>query len=104
MDNEELEKRLKWFEKKYGPYIETKGISNYKNLFRKPTRYEWVILLMMTLAVFMSIAYKIDIQNCVNFYEENIIEIYKIKIGLDNETNSGIFEEDLMKSVELEKS
>ena len=63
MDNQELEKRLKWYETKYGPYIEKRGIDNWKNLFRKPNLLEWTILIMLILAIFMGYAYMQDIKS-----------------------------------------
>lgn len=60
MEKEELEKRLKWYEKKFGPYIEKRGLHNWKNLFRWPTMYEWVIFGMIILSLFMYWAWNHD--------------------------------------------
>lgn len=64
MDKKELEKRLIWYEKRYGPYIEKRGLKNWRNLFRKPTISEWTILVMLILAMFMGWAYQIDTAQC----------------------------------------
>lgn len=71
MEIAELEKRLKWYEKRYGPYIEKKGFHNWKNLFRKPTMYEWVILSMLILGIFMAWAYNRDTQLCRELIKES---------------------------------
>jgi hypothetical protein len=60
----ELETRVKWYEKKYGSYIEKRGLHNWKNLFRKPNNYEWTILFMILMALFIGWAYQIDTQQC----------------------------------------
>ena len=64
MDNEELNKRLSWYSKRYGPYIEKRGLKNWRNLLRKPTVYEWTILFMIIMAYFMSWAYQVDTATC----------------------------------------
>ena len=64
LSKEELEERINWYEKKYGPYIEKKGIHNWKNLFRKPTLNEWVILILMITGLFMGWAYSRDTALC----------------------------------------
>lgn len=63
MDEIELKKRLVWYEKKYGPYINKRGPQNWKNLFRKPTLQEVIILVLLAMAIFMALAYQQDIQN-----------------------------------------
>lgn len=60
----ELLKRTHWYEKRYGPYIEKKGIKNWKNLFRKPTFSEWIILAMLIGLGFVAWAYQRDIAAC----------------------------------------
>ena len=71
MDNQELEKRVEWYEKRYGPYVEKKGLHNWKNLFRKPNLYEIIILVMLLSSFFLLWAYKNDIQSCWSYVEEN---------------------------------
>ena len=66
----ELLKRVLWYEKKYPPYIEKKGLHNWKNLFRKPTLYECVILIMLLMALFMWWAYSHDMEVCREIVEE----------------------------------
>jgi len=64
LTREELEKRVKWYDKNYGPYYETRGLHNWKNLFRKPTNYEWLILVIIILIIFAGFAYNSDIKTC----------------------------------------
>jgi len=64
LSRDKLMKRAYWYEKKYGPYIEKKGLHNWKNLFRKPTLYECVILIMLLMALFMWWAYSHDMEEC----------------------------------------
>jgi hypothetical protein len=67
MDTEEigkLQKKVEWFEKKYGPYIESRGLHNYKNLFKKPTSTDWIILFMIAGLLFVSWAYLEDTKVC----------------------------------------
>jgi hypothetical protein len=59
-----LQHKLEWFEKKYGPYIEKRGLKNWKNLFRKPTLNEGVILIMIIMGMFMGWAYQQDTEGC----------------------------------------
>lgn len=69
MDKIELEKRVRWYDKKYGPYIEKRGFHNWKNLFRKPSLYEWAILFMLLMVPLMAMTYNQDIAECRNFIE-----------------------------------
>lgn len=64
LSREELEKRLKWYEKKYGVYIEKTGLHNWKNLFKRPTLYECTILFMLLMGLFMGWAYQRDVALC----------------------------------------
>lgn len=59
-----LQHKLDWFEGRHGPYIEKRGLHNWKNLFRKPTLNEWVILAMIIMAMFMGWAYQEDTEGC----------------------------------------
>ena len=59
-----LEEKLGWFEKRYGPYIEKRGLSNWRNLFRKPTLHEWTILFMLIMGLFIAWSYNHDIESC----------------------------------------
>lgn len=67
LSREELEKRLNWYSNKYGPYIQKRGLHNWKNLFRKPNLQEWIILIMITMAMFIGWAYNHDISQCREF-------------------------------------
>jgi len=64
LPKEELEKRVNWYSKKYGPYIDKRGLNNWKNLFRKPTLLEWTILVMLLMGIFMAFAYQMDNASC----------------------------------------
>lgn len=64
MEKEEYEKRLAWYEKRYGPYIEKRGLHNWKNLFRMPNNYEWTILIMLLLGIFMGVIYGSEVSEC----------------------------------------
>jgi len=44
-----------------------RGLHNWRNLFRKPTLNEWIILFMLILSLFLAWAYKTDIQKCNDF-------------------------------------
>ncbi len=70
ISREELEGRLRWYEKQYGPYIRERGLKNWKNLFRKPTLQEWTILIMLILGLFMGWAYQRDVKVCQEFVSE----------------------------------
>jgi len=68
LSKEELEKRLKWYSKKYGSYVEKKGFHNWKNLFRRPNNYEWTILFMLFIVVIVIPAtYNRDFSKCREF-------------------------------------
>lgn len=64
LSDDELLKRVTWYEKRYGPYIEKRGLHNWKNLFRRPTLLEWTVLGMLILVLFMTFAYQSDIKAC----------------------------------------
>lgn len=59
-----LLRKLKWYEQKYGPYYETKGLKNWKNLFRKPTTIDWIVLALWVLILFMAYAYSFETKQC----------------------------------------
>lgn len=50
--------------------VEKRGFHNWRKLFRKPTLYEWTILFMLILSLFMSWAYQRDIQEYRNFLKD----------------------------------
>lgn len=66
-DIDEANKRLEWYNKKYGPYIEKRGLRNWKNLFRKPTGQEWLTLILLILAILMAFAYQRDMSICQSY-------------------------------------
>ena len=61
--------KLKWYEKNYGPYIGERGLKNWKNLFRKPTMRDLMILVILVCVLFSAWAYKIDVQTCQDAME-----------------------------------
>lgn len=79
----EMKKQLAWYSKKYGPYIEKRGLKdNWKNLFRKPTLLEWTILFMLVMGLFSAWAYNQDIQSCRDFvktFNENPCSYCKVQ-------------------------
>jgi len=70
MDELELKERLNWYENKYGPYIKSKGIHNWKNLFKKPTYNDWVILFMLVMALFIAWSYQHDVSICREYIKQ----------------------------------
>lgn len=90
MNEEEYKKRLDWYEKKYGPYFEKRGIHNTKNLLRMPNSYEWLILIIVGFTLFMSYAYNIETKVCretLNNIEAISCEVCKVKNQI-SETNA----------------
>ena len=59
--------KVAYYEKTYGPVIEKRGLHNWKNLFRKPNIYEWTILVMILMSLFIFWAYKEDVSVCQDF-------------------------------------
>jgi len=64
MEQEELEKRLKWYESKYGPYYEKKGLRNWKNLFKKPTPSQMTVFLLVVIILIGALGYSNDTKSC----------------------------------------
>jgi|TARA_Y100000034_G_scaffold19770_1_gene22421 hypothetical protein len=69
LTREEIEGRLRWYERKFGPYIRKRGMHNIKNLFRKPNLQDWTILFMMVMLLFAAWAYNNDTANCREFLD-----------------------------------
>ena len=65
LTQEELEKRVFWYEQKYGPYIEKRGLHNWKNLFKKPSMSDWITLILIIGAILLGIAYSVDHKTCM---------------------------------------
>ena len=63
-EEEDIRTKLKWYSDNYGPYIQHRGFNNWKNLFKKPSMYEWTILFMLLMGLFMAWAYNHDIASC----------------------------------------
>ena len=61
MDDKEI---IEWYKARYGMHIEKRGLHNWRNLFRKPNLYEWLILFMILMSLFISWAYQRDISLC----------------------------------------
>mgnify|MGYP003146781459 CR=1 FL=1 len=64
LSRDELLKRVEWYEKRFGPSIEKRGIHNWKNLFKKPTVNELMILFMLIMGGFVAWAYQRDVALC----------------------------------------
>lgn len=45
------------------------GLSNFKNLFRKPTLEDCITLFIIIMVIFMGYAYKSDIKSLNDYYE-----------------------------------
>ena len=69
MDDKDYED-LKWYKNKYGPRIEKRGVHNWKNLFRKPTLNEWIVLFCVLFALTLTFFYNVDIKNCYGLVED----------------------------------
>ncbi len=105
MDNEELIKKITWYEKKYGPYIEKRGEHNWKNLFRKPNFYEYTIFFMMMMSFFLVWAYYHDINSCqetlrewkpiVEFYASPSTNQFDLSIDIQGEENMNFIDDSL---------
>lgn len=46
------------------PQFETRGLHNWRNLFRKPNGYEWTIFVMLLLAMLLSYTYNKETAQC----------------------------------------
>ncbi len=44
------------------------GISNWKNLFRKPTLDEWITLFIIIMMIISAYVYKADVESITEFY------------------------------------
>ena len=49
---------------------ETRGLHNWRNLFKKPDGRDWLTLIMLILVLFMAYAYKHDTQVCRDYVEK----------------------------------
>ena len=70
LSREQLETKLKWYEERYGSSIGNRGVHNWKNLFRKPNLYDWTILFMLIMGLFIAWSYQHDIQACREYIKE----------------------------------
>lgn len=90
-DETKLKEKLAKYEKKYGPLIETRGLHNWKNLFRKPTASEWLILIMLAMMLFLAWAYQHDIKTCQEYIQKDIDTYNMIQNGtipIENQTQT----------------
>lgn len=63
------------------------GVHNWKNLFRKPTFEDYIMLFIILMAIISSYAYNADVNNIVEYYEGG--DYCSNQIQLNNlETNS----------------
>jgi len=47
-----------------------RGFHNWRNLFKKPTMQDWVILIMLILMIFVAWAYQHDTATCKEFVKQ----------------------------------
>lgn len=83
-DINEANKRIEWYETKYGPYFEKKGLNNWKNLMRWPTLNEWIILILLIMLVLFGIFSQHNASVCqeaVDYYNQ------KHQLGLPGSIN-----------------
>lgn len=85
--SEEMSKRLKWYEKNYGPYIDSRGVKNWKNLFRKPTGRDWMLLFVIVLFLFGAWAYKHDTATCRETLENLPTEVCEACMEFQSKVN-----------------
>ena len=78
----ELKRKLEWYESKY-PYIEKRGLRNWKNLFRTPNISDWIVLVMLIMVLFVAWAYKSDISQCQEYIQRD----YAFWVNFTNGTN-----------------
>lgn len=102
MDRQELEKRLEWYSKKYGSYIEKRGLHNWRNLFVKPTILEWTILAMLILSLFMAYAYNHDMKACQDNCNSRIINFCSPIINYSSDLTNFILTEETINNTEKE--
>lgn len=71
MDNDmSMLEKVEFYEKTYGPIIKERGLKNWKNLFKKPTFQDWIILAMLIIMLFSAYAYQNDIKICREYIKE----------------------------------
>lgn len=81
------QEKLAWYEKKYGPIIEKRGMHNWKNLFKKPKLQDIIIFIMLVMVLFGAWAYQHDVEVCQNTIEhpDELCQAY-CEIQLSNQT------------------
>lgn len=94
MEKEELEKRVSWYEKNYGPYIEKTGLSNWKNLFRKPTSRDILLLVIIIFVLLGAVTYKYDIQTCQETLKNLPKDVCEACSQLNSMNNESIYQSD----------
>ena len=96
LSSDEKQKRLDWYEKNYGPYIETRGLKNWKNLFRKPTMRDLLILIILAGVLLSAWSYKHDIQTCQDTLENlprEVCEACSLFMSMKDEYDEDIFDD-----------
>jgi len=106
----ELQKKLKWYENKFGPYYESRGLKNWKNLFRKPTLMEWTLLILIIIGLLGALAYDSDTKNCRETLENlprevceacEEFHINKAKYDLENPVDWGFGDFNFLNDTEV---
>ncbi len=94
LEEEELKKRLKWYEKSYGPYIKERGLRNWKNLFKKPTSMDLLLLFIIAMVLVSSLLYKEDVRMCHETLETLPTEVCEacseFRLMAENQSLNGI--------------
>jgi len=62
------------------------GIHKWKNLFRKPTLEDYIMLFIIFMVIFSYYQYKVDINNIIKYYESEDYCPNQIKLN-NQETN-----------------
>jgi len=57
------------------------GIHNWKNLFRKPTIEDYIMLFIIFMVIFSYYLYKVDINNIIEYYEDENYCFNQIKLN-----------------------
>jgi len=90
-----LQTKLKWYEDNYGPYVEKRGLKNWKNLFRKPTMRDLLLLIILAGVLLSAWAYKYDIQTCQETLEnfpEEVCEACRQSLEMKEEIGEDVFD------------
>lgn len=72
-------------------YTPKRGIENWKNLFRKPTLSEWIILFMMIGILVIAYAYQTETSSCRDFMKDIKLNCIKIVDAINKESSDSYF-------------